>query len=57
MEEKIQEKKELSAEEIEAQTLLELPDRSQTDVITTIVALLLNLGGGGGGGGGGGRLF
>jgi hypothetical protein len=48
------EKKVLSVEEIEAQTLIELPDRPQTDnIITTIVIILFNLGGGGGGGAGG----
>jgi hypothetical protein len=53
MEEKKEEKKVLSIEDIESQTLLELPDRSQTDIVATIVAILFNLGGGGGGGAGG----
>jgi hypothetical protein len=51
----MEEKKVLSIEEIEAQYLVELPDRPQTDniIITTFVLIILNLGGGGGGAGGG----
>jgi hypothetical protein len=51
MQEKMLEKKELSLEEIEAQTLIDLPNRPQMDIVTTLVALLFNLGGGGGGAG------
>jgi hypothetical protein len=50
----MEEKKTLSIEEIEAQCLVELPDRPQTDnIVTTIIIILFNLGGGGGGGAGG----
>ena len=51
MEEKIQEKKVLSAEEIESQTSLELPDRQLLDVVTTIANLIGSVFNGGGGGG------
>jgi hypothetical protein len=58
----MQEKKLLSIEEIESQTLLDLPDRPAMQVVTviqTFLILIFNLGGGGaggssGGGGGGG---
>jgi hypothetical protein len=53
----MEEKKVLSIEEIEEQTLLELPDRSQTDIVTNLLALIFNLGGGGGGGAGGSLLL
>jgi hypothetical protein len=51
MEEKIQEKKELSVAEIEAQSVLELPDRqlmqnttiTQTNAFETLVIALVNL--------------
>jgi hypothetical protein len=49
----MEEKKVLSVEEIEAQTLIELPGRPQMDIVTTLFAILFNLGGGGGGGAGG----
>jgi hypothetical protein len=51
----MEEKKVLSVEEIEAQCLVELPDRPQMDynIVTTLFAILFNLGGGGGGGAGG----
>jgi hypothetical protein len=52
----MEEKKTLSIEEIEAQCLVELPDRAQMDILTTIVLLLFNLGGGGGGEAGGGII-
>jgi hypothetical protein len=51
----MEEKKTLSIEEIEAQCLVELPDRPLTDnIVTIILVILFNLGGGGGGGAGGG---
>ncbi len=49
----MEEKKVLSTEEIEEQCHVELPERRQTDIVTTIVAIIFNLGGGGGGGAGG----
>jgi hypothetical protein len=50
----MEEKKVLSVEEIEAQCLVELPDRPQMhNIVTTLFAILFNLGGGGGGGAGG----
>ena len=50
----MEEKKTLTTEEIEAQCLVELPERPLPDnIVTTIVIIIFNLGGGGGGGVGG----
>jgi hypothetical protein len=54
----MEERKVLSLEEIESQTLMELPDRPLLGdpivvIVTNFLVLIFNLGGGGGGGGGG----
>jgi hypothetical protein len=53
----MQEKKLLSVEEIDSQTLLDLPDRSAMQILSPVqqlLALIFNLGGGGAGGSSGG---
>ncbi len=54
----MEEKKVLNAKEIEAQTLIVLPERPQMDALSTIAqligAIIVIVGTGGGGGGGGG---
>jgi hypothetical protein len=57
----MEEKKELRIEEIEAETITELPDRPMmengTTIIQTIIVVIFNLGGGGGGGAGGSNVI